>query len=296
MPPRWTNPTVQMTFSITGGYLTRPMPVQTTSLSAVHQRDATKSPAVAGDTTADGIHRLADVFVKLDKSFEWMVKAVGGPKAQRGFLSRTTLVETLRAHMLRDSIAPPPSAVANGDDPDPMAALCNVEGEMDTPKKKRRYTRKRKGMVMEVDMPQCEPTRHPNCDSRKKVRLLGLSTNQVWLSLADVPWLLQWLVDAVSTSGVPVLHDAALTANSPAVAGVNFKWDFEDSWEAMILVGPNTGSTIVSSVSDFAEAKWAVVAPVHNYGVSFADSTYAQKKTATLHYLEYRCTQLLESS
>ena len=296
MPPRWTNPTVQMTFSISGGYLTRPMPVQTTSMSAVHQRNATKSPAVACDTTEDGIHRLADVFVKLDKSFEWMVKAVGGPKAQRGFLSRTTLVETLRAHMLRDSIAPPPSAVANGDDPDPMAALCNVDGEMDTPQPKRKYTRKRKGMVMEVDMPQCEPTRHPNCDSRKKVRLLGLSTNQVWLSLADVPWLLQWLVDAVSTSGVPVLHDAALTANSPAVAGVNFKWDFEDSWEAMILMGPQTGTMIRTSVSKFTEDKLAIVDLVHKYGVSFADTTYEQKKAATLHYLEHHCKRMLDTS
>ena len=295
MPPRWTNPTVQMTFSITGGYLTRPMPVQTTSMSAVQQRGATKSSAAAGDTTAGDTHRLADVFVKLDKSSDWMVKAVGGPKAQRGFLSRTTLVETLRSHMLRDSNASPPSAVANGDDPDPMAALCNVEGEMDTPKTKRRYARKRKGMVMEVDMPQCEPTRHPNCDSRKKVRLLGVSTNQVWLSLSDVPWLLQWLADAVSTSGVPVLHDDALSANSPAVAGVNFKWDFEDSWEAMILTGPKTGTMIRTSVSKFTDDKWALVDRVHKYGVSFADSTYEQKKAATLHYLEHHCKRMFDT-
>ena len=57
------------------------MPVQTTSMSAVHQRNATKSPAVACDTTEDGIHRLADVFVKLDKSYEWMVKAVWGSES-----------------------------------------------------------------------------------------------------------------------------------------------------------------------------------------------------------------------
>ena len=274
------------------------MPIQTKSLDACQPCDAANSPAVAGDTTEDCTRRLADVFVKINKNAEWMIKAVGGMKAQRGFLSRTKLVEDLKAHMLRlRGSTPPPSAVADVDDADPMSALCNGEGDMYTAKPKpTKYSRKRKGMVVEVDMPQCEPSRHPNCDSRKKVRVLGVSTNQVWLALSDVPWLIQWLVDSVSTSGVPMLHDAVLTANSPAVAGVNFQWDFEDSWEATILVGPNTGSTIVSSVSDFAEAKWAVVAPVHNYGVSFADSTYAQKKTATLHYLEYHCTRMLESS
>ena len=274
------------------------MPIQIKSLDACQPRDAAKSPAVAGDKTEDSTRRLADVFVKIDKNADWMLKAVGGPKAQRGFLSRTKLVEDLKAHMLRlRGSTPPPSAVADVDDADPMSALCNGEGDMDTAKPKpTKYNRKRKGMVVEVDMPQCEPTRHPNCDSRKKVRVLGVSTNQVWLALSDVPLLIQWLVDAVSTSGVPMLHDDVLIANSAAVAGVNFKWDFLDSWQAIILVGPHKGATITASVSNFAEEKWAVVDPVHKYGVSFADSTYAQKRAATLHYLEHHCTRMLESS
>ena len=280
---KWTPPTVHKTFSISGGFLTRPMPIDTRSVSC----DDAKSPAVASDT--------AEHFVKIEKNADWMIKAVGGMRAQRGSLSRTKLVEELKTQMKRLGASPPqPSAVEDVDYTDPMSALDPLDIDMKpTPKK---CKRPRKGLVIEIDMPLCEPSRHPDCASRKTVRVLGFSTNQVWLALADVPWLIQWLVDSVSTSGVPMLHDAVLTANSPAVAGVNFQWDFEDSWEATILVGPNPGSTIVSSVSDFAEAKWAVVAPVHNYGVSFADSTYAQKKTATLHYLEYRCTQLLESS
>ena len=227
-----------------------------------------------------------------------MIKAVGGMKAQRGFLSRTKLLEDLKAHMIRlGASTPPPSAVADVDYADPMSALDGGQCDIDTVKPKpTKYSRKRKGMVVEIDMPQCEPSRHPNCDSRKKVRVLGVSTNQVWLALSDVPWLIQWLVDAVSTSGVPMLHDDVLTANSAAVAGVNFKWDFLDSWQAIILVGPHKGATITASVSNFAEEKWAVVDPVHKYGVSFADSTYAQKRTATLHYLEHHCTLMLESS
>ena len=291
---KWTHPIVQQTFSISGGYLTRPMPIATKSGPC----DVANSPAVASDTTEDCTRRFADVFVKINKNAEWMIKAVGGMKAQRGFLSRTKLVEELKTQMNRLGASPPqPSAVADVDYADPMSALDVVQCDIDTVKPKpKKHSRKRKGMVIEIDMPQCEPSRHPNCPSRKKVRVLGFSTNQVWLALSDVPWLIQWLVDAVSTSGVPMLHDDVLTANSAAVAGVNFKWDFLDSWQAIILVGPHKGATITASVSNFADDKWAVVDPVHNYGVSFADSTYAQKKTATLHYLEYRCTQLLESS
>ena len=274
------------------------MPIHTKSLDACQPCDAANSPAVAGNTTADCSRRLSDVFVKIDKNAEWMIKAVGGMKAQRGFLSRTKLVEDLKAHMLRlGASTPPPSAVADVDDADPMSALDGGECNMDTAKPKpTKYSRKRKGMVVEIDMSQCEPSRHPHCDSRKKVRVLGVSTNQVWLALSDVPWLIQWLVDAVSTSGVPMLHDDVLAANSDAVAGVNFKWDFLDSWQAIILVGPRKGATITASVSNFAEEKWAVVDPVHKYGVSFADSTYAQKRAATLHYLEHHCTRLLASS
>ena len=125
MPPRWTHPRVKQTYSIMGGYLTRPLPVVTLNLSDVIPHDTDDAPAVARDD-------LSGVFVKLDKSAEWMIKAVGGSSAQRGFLRRTTLIEELRSKMNNGCVA---------DADDPMASLCDVEQTHDTPKKKCRYTK-----------------------------------------------------------------------------------------------------------------------------------------------------------
>ena len=177
-------------------------------------------------------------------------------------------------------------------DDDPMTASCDVA----TTTKKRNYTCKRKLRLVVANMPQCEPTRHPDSMERRAVRLLGLSTNQVWLPLSDVPWLLTWLADAITTGGVPTPAKPKLTANSPAVAGVSVKWDFVDSWEAVILTGPNAGALITASVSEFNEDKWAHVDAIYKYGVSFANSTYEQRKAATLHFLESYCKRMTDDS
>ena len=100
-----------------------------------------------------------------------------------------------------------------------MTALADVDADEEKPRKKRKYVPSRRGGVIELDTPQCEPTRHPDCDSRKTIRLLGSSTSTILLSLADVPWLLTWLADAASTDGVPMTEELVLTTNSPAVAG-----------------------------------------------------------------------------
>ena len=282
MPFRWVHPSLQLSYSIKGGYLTKPMPVDTLALSDLAGLAAEEAPTFEADRDP-----LADVFVKLDKSADWILKAVGGLTAQRGFLRRTGLIEDLKAKMGGLGESP---AVA-GDD-DPIGALCDV----DTPTKKRKYTCKRKWRLVVANIPQCEPTRHPDSRERRAVRLLGLSTNQVWLPLSDVPRLLTWLADAITTGGVPTTAKPTLTANSSAVAGVNVKWDFADSWEAVILTGPNAGALITASVSEFNEDKWAHVDAIYKYGVSFANSTYEQRKAATLHFLESYCKRMTDDS
>ena len=133
MPSRWNAPSVKLAYSITGGYLTKPMPVDTINLGDVIPSDAA-SPAVAGDAVSG--HQLADVFVKLDKSAEWLIKAAGGVTAQRGILRRTTIVEELKEKMHgRDAI--PVSANHDDDDDDPMSALAAIAEPADAaPKRK----------------------------------------------------------------------------------------------------------------------------------------------------------------
>ena len=93
---------MELAYSISGGYLTSPMPVRTMTLprsDRVKPTRPTFGPSVEGDHShaddTDALAGLAHVFVKLDKSAGWMVKAVGGTSAQRGCLKRTILVEEL---------------------------------------------------------------------------------------------------------------------------------------------------------------------------------------------------------
>ena len=90
MAPRWVHPTVQSSYSIAGGYLTNPMPVRTMTLPGpdrVKPTRPTVGPSVEGDHShaddTDALAGLAHVFVKLDKSADWLIKAVGGASAQR---------------------------------------------------------------------------------------------------------------------------------------------------------------------------------------------------------------------
>ena len=63
---------------------------------ATPQRSAAAPSIECGyghDGDAGATPDLATVFVKLDKSAEWLVKAVGGAKAQRGYSKRTLVLE-----------------------------------------------------------------------------------------------------------------------------------------------------------------------------------------------------------
>ena len=91
MAPRWVHPTVQLSYSVAGGYLTSPMPVRTMTVPAPDRVKPNRSTAKPSDEGGhsngddpDGLADLTHVFVKLDKSADWMVKAVGGTSAQRG--------------------------------------------------------------------------------------------------------------------------------------------------------------------------------------------------------------------
>ena len=117
MPLRWVHPSLTLTYSIKGGYLAKPLPVETLALSDLAGLDADTAPTADKDNDP-----LADVFVKLDKSAEWLLKAVGGSSAQKGFLRRTTLIEDLKTKMVGRG-----ESFAVADDDDPMGALCDVD-------------------------------------------------------------------------------------------------------------------------------------------------------------------------
>jgi hypothetical protein len=90
-------------------------------------------------------------FMEVAKHFEWVVKAVAGPKAQRGDLKNVRVLDDVREKLLsaRDQTA----AVAE-DDEDPMAALDELDSQLVKVAKPRRGAMKRSvPEVVSLQMP-----------------------------------------------------------------------------------------------------------------------------------------------
>ena len=95
----------------------------------------------------------------------------------------------------------PSSAVAESAPIDPMNQLEELgSASMETPKRKRKqicyYKSKRaKNNITELCMPEFEPTSNPNRGEQRTIKVLALSTNSLWLSVDDIPWLVKWCSD-----------------------------------------------------------------------------------------------------
>ena len=232
-------------------------------------------------------------FVKIDKKQDWLVKSAAGKNARPGSLSRTTLVEVLKKELVaavEAQLKDEPSTSSAAID-DPMAALAALEPGPITPKKRKCYISKRmKNNIVELTMPEHEPTAHPGQEGRtRQVRVLATSTNTLWLLCEDVGWLVTWLADEHQTGGIAPLEPAVageeLKGNCLA-PGVHIRWDFEGAWEATFLEGERKGKTVKSRVEKLTPEKWATVDAVHHYGTDFLAATPAQMKQATYHFLE----------
>ena len=239
-------------------------------------------------------------FVKIDKRQEWLVKAAAGKSARPGALSRTKLFDEMK-RMLAEAAkcaSPAPAVAASAEDP--MEALATLEPPEVTPKRRKVYVSKRRvNLVTEIEMLELEPTKHPTSQRMRAVKLLPLSTNSLWLSAADVGWLVCWLADELETGGVPMEsavadHEAGLEGNCQA-PGIHIRWDFDGAWEAVILEGRQKGKSVKSFVDKLTLEKWEKADAVHKYKTTFEDATREQLKSATYHFLEMYCQEVLQS-
>ena len=171
MPGPWKKVTVTKQWSLEGGYLNKPLALDTKEV----------------DTTDGTV-----AFVKLDKNADWLRKAVLGKTAPKGALRRSTLVDTLKQKLAEkvsdeqlqpgdDVESSPRFAVAERAPADPMDPLDDISSTNAlTPKKRKVYVSKRgKNNITDVRMPEFEPTSRPAREELKTVRLLALSTNSL---------------------------------------------------------------------------------------------------------------------
>ncbi len=162
--------------------------------------------------------------------------------------------------------------------------------------------KRRKSVIISVEMPEQERTRWPACTRTRNVKLLAQSTNFSWISADDVEWLIHWLVDEIDTGGVTIEDESAvgLEANC-AAPGVHIRWDFNGAWEAIAserdsaVAEQGVGDTVLarSLVSKLTLEKWEVVGNIHEYGVDFSAATPKQRKDATFHYLEHHMVHVV---
>ena len=250
-----------------------------------------------------------EMFAKIDKRQEWLMHAAAGRGARKGSLSRTKLIETIRDTLIRISTGgdsnPSLDDAANlAVAADPMGALAAMQEEPDAHKRRKVYvSKRRKDHITEIDMPELEPTKHPDSSRRRTVRLSALSTNSLWVSTRDLDWLVTWLANEVETGGAPM--DDELASNEAAVAaleqncrapGVHIRWDVDDAWEAVILAGSQEGTRVKSYVEKLTREKWEKASAVHKYATTFDKATRQQRKEATYDFLEQHLVDACQSA
>ena len=133
-----------------------------------------------------------------------------------------------------------------------------------------------------------------------------------WMHEEDVPWLVEYMLSELQQGGGSqiikphrVIEDENSYLSSQACAAFaghgqgikiepitpntefyKLRWDDEGAWEADILQGPRQGTKLKCRVNNFTSEKWTRASRDHNYTVDFVNATFADKKKATMHFME----------
>jgi hypothetical protein len=230
--PKFTDVGVTRHYALSGGLLKRPLVLPT-------------------KVFGQGVAALE--FARLRKGEQWLVHAAVGAVKRQISLGRTKLVEEVMKLATDAAFQPavdtPPLAAAPADH-DPMDdvgydAAPQAPAIAESAKRaKRRALRDR---LVHVEAPAKCKEMYPGCQETRQVTCFVqcAGTKQVWISLADVPWLVRSLHDQATLAGVPLL-DLESDSPPPALAGEdaaeeliklaeggNISWDFTtDAWDA----------------------------------------------------------------
>jgi hypothetical protein len=294
-PPgaKWRPIAIKTQLTFTGGFQNKSYVMETTEVQV-------------GDTQ--------QVFVKFDKNAEWLVKACGGPTAQRGALKRTTIIEELKKKLVAsgsDTNVADAVAVVTVDPMDLLDTLSEP-----TPKKRKYVKKRQSGLIQKVRMPMYARSAHPSSTEVYTATCFPRGANGLWVHQDDVEWLVRYVADDAAFGAVDV-GMAALPDKLPnsSVSGLHMRWDFQhgSQWEALFVEGPLLGTRITSTVGSMTVEKWqtvsaavaassaAVAASSAAVAVSsplvetirLENATIAQRKQGTFLFLEMHCRKFL---
>ena len=90
------------------------------------------------------------------------------------------------------------------------------------------YAPKRLGMIVfQIEMPRRPPEMAGAAVADLlKVSVLGKPTNQVWIAVEDVEWLINYVATEVALGGVPQPEAAAVAEGNCEVESLRVQWNF----------------------------------------------------------------------
>ena len=236
-------------------------------------------------------------FCRVTKNDSWLLKCSAGREARKGVLKRSKVLENLKNKLGgKDSaVTESTSAPSDGAGDDPMTILDDIaEGSGEPSPKKPKYIRKRmRNRVHKIEM----PIRPPECGGsavagHRQVSALARGTNQLWIAVEDVDWLINYVAAEVALGGVPEHQDDSDSEANCELEYLRMKYLFGDrAWKAEFVSGPLTGTTCTSSVDDMTAQKWATI--LDAVAVDFAGATLPQKKEGARLFLKKHCETVL---
>ena len=68
---------------------------------------------------------------------------------------------------------------------------------------------------------------------------MARGTNQLWIEVSDIPWLIDYVAAEVALGGVPEQQDHSDAEGNCEVQGLRMKYDFADRlWHGDFVDGP----------------------------------------------------------
>ena len=250
-------------------------------------------------------------FARLNKYEPWFVQSIVS-SGKRHEARRVKIIDMLKAK-LNDATTSDVAddsqtgAPASSEPADIMDALDTIDDEP-TPKKKKYAGKRKRNTSTTLPMtpqPLCVDPNSP----RKDVTVLARSTTSLWISVDDIPWLLNYALDEIESGGVPAVVDGEpddpddesnvgdpVADSNCGVPGLCIKWDYKnetESYTAVITSGPCANTVVTTGMANFTAEKWARINPPRTG--SFADATYPEKRDALFAFLKQHMLTMMAS-
>ena len=101
--------------------------------------------------------------------------------------------------------------------------------------------------VFQIEMPQRPPEMAGAAVADLlKVSVLGKPTNQLWIAVEDVEWLINYVATEVALGGVPQVEASAVAEGNCELEGLRVQWNFgAQSWRAEFVTGKLQGTVFI---------------------------------------------------